>query len=601
MKRPWLVWVAFSLCVASAAWAMARLGGAVLRLERAEAGARRRAELEETLQLALWRMDSALAPLIAEESARPYFAYNPFFPAERAYTSMFAEIQKGDVLVPSPLLTYNDPRVRLHFQLGPDRRVTSPQVPVGNMRDLCEDRYVPAERLEASARRLAELAEWMDAKALAEVLAPAPPARPGAGFVLASDENPSSAKASNEYRMRSKGAQLAQNVKSAQAVPLQAATSVEQGPLQAAWVGPVLVLARQVRVESGTFLQGCWLDWNAIRAELLANVADLLPGSDLEPVRPGGTPTSPTRMLAALPARLVPRMPAPAAQPGASPVRLALRIAWGGLALAAVAVALLLHGAMALSARRGTFVSAVTHELRTPMTTVRLYAEMLSEGMVADPESRRSYLATLRAEADRLGHLIENVLAYARLERGRKTERREVLSPTELLSHIAPSLDARARQAGMTVVLDDTTPAGARLRTDASAVGQILLNLVDNASKYAGSSEDRRIHIDARAEDHRLELAVRDHGPGIVGNAARRLFRPFSKSARDAAASAPGVGLGLALSRRLARDLGGDLRLCRENGAGACFVVTLPLESDCPRTHPSPPLSKGGAGECFPP
>jgi signal transduction histidine kinase len=575
MRRPWLVWLAFGLCLSAAAWAMARLSANVLRLERAEAEARRRAELEETLQLALWRMDSALAPLVAEESARPYFAFNSFFPAERAYTSMFAEIQKGDVLVPSPLLTYQDPRVRLHFQVGPDGQVTSPQVPVGNMRDLCEDRYVPAERLERSSHRLSELSKAIDRQALVSVVAPAPLR---ANPMPASEDVESSSKASNEYVMRSRGARMAQNMKAAQALPLRAAGSVEQGPLQAAWVGPVLVLARQVRVEEGTFLQGCWLDWDAVRTELLGTIGDLLPSAGLESIRATGLSATPTHMLAALPARLVPGPAPPRTESGPSPARLSLWIAWGGLALAAAAVALLLHGAMALSARRGTFVSAVTHELRTPMTTVQLYAEMLAEGMVEDPESRRSYLATLRAEADRLGHLVENVLAYARLERGRAVDRREVVSPTGLIAHLAPSLDARARQAGMTLVLEDATPAEARLRTDASVVSQVLLNLVDNASKYASASKDRRIHLEARAEDHRLELTVRDHGPGIEARAQRRLFRPFSKSAHDAAASAPGVGLGLALSRRLARDLGGDLRLCNGEETGACFVVTLPLD-----------------------
>ena len=102
MKRLGWVWLVFGICVALAAGAMARLGGTALDLERAEAKARRQATLEENLQLALWRMDSALSPLVAEESARPYFTYSPLYPAERAFTKMFAEIERGDVLMPSP-------------------------------------------------------------------------------------------------------------------------------------------------------------------------------------------------------------------------------------------------------------------------------------------------------------------------------------------------------------------------------------------------------------------------------------------------------------------------------------------------------------------
>src|SRR5262245_54492492 len=126
MKRLAPVWLVFGLCVALAVWAMAHMGATALELERAEAKARRQAALEENLQLALWRMDSALVPLMAEESARPYFSYSSLYPADRAFTRMFAEIQRGDVLMPSPLLTFTSPQIRLHFQYGPDGKLSSP-------------------------------------------------------------------------------------------------------------------------------------------------------------------------------------------------------------------------------------------------------------------------------------------------------------------------------------------------------------------------------------------------------------------------------------------------------------------------------------------
>ena len=96
-----------------------------------------------------------------------------------------------------------------------------------------------------------------------------------------------------------------------------------------------------------------------------------------------------------------------------SPIFLSLGIAWACVLLAATAVAGLLAGVMRLSARRASFVSAVTHELRTPLTTFQMYAEMLADGMVPEESKQKEYLATLRAEAGRLIHLVENVLAYA--------------------------------------------------------------------------------------------------------------------------------------------------------------------------------------------
>ena len=575
MKRLGLVWLIFGLCVALAAGAMLRLGATAIALERAEAKARRQALFEENVQLALWRMDSALAPIMAEESARPYFDYSPLYPAERAFTNMFAEIQKGDVLMPSPLLTFTSPQIRLHFQYGPDGRLSSPQVPAGNMRDLAEARYVPSNLIEQAARRLDEFGGLVSRKDLAAALAVGESAQSADTNNTLANGPVLPSKSSNEYLMRSRTARVAQNALPQQVIPLSARSTVSQGPLQAVWIGRTLVLARRVQVDEGTFLQGCWLDWDVIRRDLLESSNDLVPHSSLEmaPVMNG---QSPIRMLASLPVRLVPGSIADEPEQGWSPARLSLAIAWACLTLAAAAVALLLRGALALSERRGTFVSAVTHELRTPLTTFRLYTEMLDEGMVAGADSQRAYFQTLRAEADRLGHLVENVLAFARLERGRAVDAREIVSPASLLDRLAPRLGLRARQAGMELIVSPVD-CETNVRVDLSVVDQILSNLVDNAVKYAASASDRRIHVDVAPMGRWLAVTVRDHGPGLQPAVVRRLFRPFSKSAQDAAHSAPGVGLGLALSRRLARALGGDLRLQENGPAGACFTLTVPM------------------------
>jgi signal transduction histidine kinase len=592
MKRTVLIWIAFGLCVALATFAMARLGSMALELERAEARARHQAALDENLQLALWRMDSALAPLVAEEGTRPYFTYAAFYPDERAYTHMFEVVEKGDVLVASPLLTYASPRVLLHFQFGPDGRLTSPQVPDGNMRDLAESRFIHPERLEASAWRLDELRRRVSPPAMALACpsdTPIPAA--SAGLLLPfpgllDAEHASQSRASKEYAMRSLNAMKAQAANVDRSPPLATVDPVAQGPIQAAWIGEALILGRRVRVGQATFLQGCWLDWDAIRTELLANVEDLLPNASLEPVR--AADETPTRRLAALPAKLVIRPELAQVQPLWSPVRLSLWIAWACLMVAAVAVGLLLGGALALSERRGTFVSAVTHELRTPLTTFRLYTDMLSEGMVGDPDARGSYVRTLRTEAERLAHLVENVLSFARLEKGRSIDRWDLLTVRELVDRVRPSLAARAERGDMNLEIGGDIP-DAQIRTDASVVEQVLANLVDNAVKYASGPSDRRIHLDIATSGSCLELSVRDHGPGLPRRAARRLFRPFSKSARDAALSAPGVGLGLALSRRLARALGGDLRLQQNASEGVSFALSLRVEP-----HPRPQTGSDG-------
>jgi signal transduction histidine kinase len=114
-----------------------------------------------------------------------------------------------------------------------------------------------------------------------------------------------------------------------------------------------------------------------------------------------------------------------------------------------------------------------------------------------------------------------------------------------------------------------------QVRTDPGAVDQILFNLVDNACKYAAGGAESRISIAVQPAGRRVRIRVQDRGPGISAAGLRRLFRPFSKSAEEAAESAPGVGLGLALCQRLAKQMGAALRYDAK-GQGACFVLSLP-------------------------
>jgi signal transduction histidine kinase len=257
-----------------------------------------------------------------------------------------------------------------------------------------------------------------------------------------------------------------------------------------------------------------------------------------------------------------------------TPVRLSLAAAWGAALLGLVGVGSLLKGAVTLSQRRADFVSAVTHELRTPLTTFRLYTEMLLDDIVPAGE-RPSYLATLKREADRLGHLVENVLTFSRLERRAAAARIESLPLGELLERIVPRLAERAAQAGLALNVEASPELSAqRVRVDLASAEQILLNLVDNACKYAPNPAQPTLHLAAALRGRRAVVRLHDHGPGIEPRERRRIFRTFHRSAARAAGSAPGVGLGLALSRRLARQMGGDLRLVGSE-EGASFELWL--------------------------
>ncbi len=365
-------------------------------------------------------------------------------------------------------------------------------------------------------------------------------------------------------------------------VPLSGMASTSTPPLQGYWIDDALLLSRQAMVDGRKVIQGVWLDWPKLQTALLDETRDLFPEAKLEPGvmgDPSARPSDDPLRMAALPLHFAPGVLALPPLPYWSALRVSLAVALVCMGLAALAVAWVLHGAVSLSERRAAFVSAVTHELRTPLTTFRLYSEMLADDMVQDPEQRRSYLGTLTGEATRLSHLVENVLAYARLERGSARARVESVSIGEVLDRIVPRLRQRTEQAAMELRMDvGAAERATRLHVDVAALEQILFNLVDNACKYAGPrASEPIIHIEADTSGKFAMLRVRDHGQGIAKQERRRIFHPFHKSADDAAHSAPGVGLGLALCRRLVGALGGEIALDTAVEKGACFVVKLPV------------------------
>jgi signal transduction histidine kinase len=599
MTRPRHVIAVFAVALAVAFGAVGWLTVEVLRLDRAAAEAQRQAALEENVRLAMWRLESAVAPLIARESARPYFEYAAFYPAERAYTRMYRALAFGEVLVPSPLLVFSSPFIRLHFECDARGTFRSPQVPTGNMRDLAAPRFVSVEQLDIAATRLAELRRTVQPDQLLAALPLGPPAgvtalHRGAALELTPPASPSpqqaeepgvqSAVAQQQLRMSQQESAARQRaLDNLNAMPMTEwrelpwEAEVTLGPLQPLWQGDELLLARRVVMDDTDCVQGVWLDWPALRRHLHAEIADLFPAAQLMPRR--GASPSDQRVMAALPVVLQAGSPARIVAGTETPTVWILAIAWGALVLAGLAVAALLAGSLALSERRAAFVSAVTHELRTPLTTFQLYTDMLSQGVVQDDAKRHEYLATLNREAGRLARLIDNVLSFARLERNRAPVQIEAIAVSALLDRVRVRLAERAALGGFEFVVE-APPAETAERlvpADAGAVEQILFNLVDNACKYAAGADRAEIVLSVAVAGRRLRIRVRDFGPGVAPDVRPRLFRPFHKSAEAAAHSAPGVGLGLALSRRLARRMHGELRAEMPNDGGAAFALELPL------------------------
>ncbi len=383
------------------------------------------------------------------------------------------------------------------------------------------------------------------------------------------------------------GTQIAQS----NAAPLVLTNNLENdstmpvriGPTKPVWIGEHLIFLRRVERNGESVIQGCWLDWAAIRSALQANVVELLPDVQLEAVTAEMELLSGTAM-STLPVRLVvdrPKLLAMLAiEPPDTPrpnsgATTSLLAAWFGLGLAAIASGMLLQGVLRLSERRAAFVAAVTHELRTPLTTFRMYSEMLADGMVSK-EKHQQYANTLKIQADRLSLLVENVLQFARLERGPAKTIRETVLVGELLERFRLRLSERAADDEMQLEYElDKAIASLVIVTQPATVEQILFNLVDNACKYAQSTTDKRIVVSFIMSGRFVQMRVRDFGPGIEKADRKRMFEPFHQTPSATAKAVPGVGLGLALCRRMASSLGGRL-FCGDCSGGAMFVLELP-------------------------
>ena len=591
-RRSW--WMIFGLCAAIVLAALAWITVTVAHLERAEAAARADARHQEVLRLALWRMDSWLAQLLAREAARPYFDYQSFYPQASAYTSGLNPIESGEVLTPSPLLSYQSEYFPLHYQVAPDGRVTSPQVPSGALRRLAEDVYLPAEQIVTNASTLNQFSNLKRdtvtcvADFESQNLVETPTTQPAQVSRLQEDIVQQLG-ARQDWVKRQGASREAVQQKASPLPPTNRGLAdavqrpvVDVGSLVPFWSsagrGPAdeLVFARSVQIGDQQFYQGFLCDWPKLRAALLDQIEDLFPGARLVRVAAPLAETSAT-MLATIPVMLEVAGPVPVAGAFMSPARWTLGLTWLAVLGGLVAVAVTLRASVAFGQKRSRFAFAVTHELRTPLTTFQMYSEMLADGMVQDPKQRQVYLDTLKEESGRLSNLVANVLAYARLEEGRTQTAAAETTLGELLSSVCPPLSQRAVSAGMELRLTNEAPKQTELAIDTRAVGQILFNLVDNACKYAAGADDKSIELKVRLDEGRAIFCVRDRGPGVPSAHLKTIFSPFERGGRDSTDAIGGVGLGLALARGLAADLGGGLELVSPPGGGACFKLSLPL------------------------
>jgi signal transduction histidine kinase len=234
-----------------------------------------------------------------------------------------------------------------------------------------------------------------------------------------------------------------------------------------------------------------------------------------------------------------------------------------------------------LAQQKTDFVSNVSHELKTPLTSIRMFADLLAEKRVPDEERQATYLRIIAAEASRLTRLINNVLDFARLERGAPPGEPRPCDLVEAVRDVVETCGPHLEASGISFQCEieaESLP----VKGDRDALAQIILNLISNAEKYGGQDILVRVRRQETAAGALGCVDVLDRGAGIPAKEAKTIFEPFHRLDDSLSSGIPGSGLGLTLARRMARADGGDVTYSPRAGGGSCFTLSIPLQPVSP-------------------
>ena len=234
-----------------------------------------------------------------------------------------------------------------------------------------------------------------------------------------------------------------------------------------------------------------------------------------------------------------------------------------------------------LESIRRDFVANVSHELKTPVATIKGFVETLLDGAIDEPADNRRFLEIVGRQSDRLAAIIEDLLALSRIEQseGAGSLPREPVAVASLLAAARSSCLPRATERGMAIELD--CPDELVAEVNAALLEQAVLNLIDNAIKYSGA--ERPIHVQATAEaipgqaGLSLVISIRDEGNGIPAEHLPRLFERFYRVDKGRSRQVGGTGLGLSIVKHIVQAHGGTIAVVSERGQGSTFTMKLPL------------------------
>ncbi|CAG1770632.1 partial Sensor protein kinase WalK, partial [uncultured bacterium] len=259
---------------------------------------------------------------------------------------------------------------------------------------------------------------------------------------------------------------------------------------------------------------------------------------------------------------------------GRGTLNLALAVLAGVVVLGLLAIYHSTGKILDFSDRQSRFVSAVTHELKTPLTNIRMYIEMLEQGMARDPEREQEYFRILQSEGARLTRLITNVLELAKLEKKHRRPNLQKGGFAEVLADVEDLMQTALQQAGFRLKIENTLREP--FRYDREIMVQVLINLIENSLKFGRSSPVKEITLRlSEAGDH-VGIEVADTGPGIPAGDLKKVFTDFYRADNAVTSAAGGTGIGLALVRRFVALLGGRIAAANNTGTGCTIRIDLP-------------------------
>ncbi|NOQ81220.1 MAG: hypothetical protein GQ548_01675 [Methylophaga sp.] len=237
-------------------------------------------------------------------------------------------------------------------------------------------------------------------------------------------------------------------------------------------------------------------------------------------------------------------------------------------------------GQINLAQQQRNFISSVSHELKTPLTSIRMYSEMLRADWVPDESRKQSYYDYIYFESERLSRLITNVLQLAKLDNGQGKAKLVAVNIQQLMYQVEAKVAAQIEASHYVVnlIMPDQSLIDAELKVDEDAFFQIMINLVDNAIKFSQQTENKSIDIGYTTTDRgkKVIFFVRDYGSGVDKAQMKKIFQLFYRAGDELTRTQPGTGIGLALVVQLAESMGAKVDLLNRT-PGAEFQLKFSL------------------------